>query len=100
MLVVVAEGLETSSIGEAEAIFGIVEARTPIWTSPFFFEAIRNHLLRVCNELLKRLSRTLDTQLAGRILIFLARTLPLTEKSGWTPFHLSLGGSKGRRWQG
>lgn len=34
------------------------------------------------NDLLKRLSRTVDTNFCGRILILLAKSLPLTEKSG------------------
>lgn len=36
----------------------------------------------MCNDLLKRLSRTIDTQFCGRVNILLARSLPLFEKSG------------------
>lgn len=39
-------------------------------------------ILRMCNDLLKRLSRTIDTSFCGRILVLLARALPLCEKSG------------------
>lgn len=39
-------------------------------------------ILRMCNDLLKRLSRTVDTSFCGRILVLLARALPLCEKSG------------------
>uniref|UniRef100_A0AC34GGM1 Uncharacterized protein n=1 Tax=Panagrolaimus sp. ES5 TaxID=591445 RepID=A0AC34GGM1_9BILA len=35
--------------------------------------------------MLKRLSRTIDTQFCGRINILLARSLPLNEKSGLNP---------------
>jgi THO complex subunit 1 len=36
----------------------------------------------MCNDLLKRLSQTVDTTFCGRILILLAKALPLTERSG------------------
>lgn len=39
-------------------------------------------ILRMCNDLLKRLSRTVDTIFCGRILVLLAHALPLCEKSG------------------
>lgn len=39
----------------------------------------------MCNDMLKRLSRTIDTQFCGRINILLARSLPLNEKSGLNP---------------
>lgn len=39
-------------------------------------------ILRMCNDLLKRLSRTVDASFCGRILVLLAHALPLCEKSG------------------
>ncbi|RPA96480.1 hypothetical protein L873DRAFT_1811344 [Choiromyces venosus 120613-1] len=39
-------------------------------------------LLRLCNELLKRLSKTEDTIFCGRILIFLSKSFPIGERSG------------------
>ncbi|KAI8815423.1 THO complex, subunit THOC1 [Cladochytrium replicatum] len=39
-------------------------------------------LLRFCNELLRRLSKTKDTATSGQILIFLANVFPLSERSG------------------
>lgn len=38
-------------------------------------------LLRLCNELLRRLSKTEDTVFCGRILIFLSLVFPLSERS-------------------
>ena len=38
-------------------------------------------LLRLCNELLRRLSKTEDTVFCGRILIFLSLAFPLAERS-------------------
>uniref|UniRef100_A0A914WID7 THO complex subunit 1 n=1 Tax=Plectus sambesii TaxID=2011161 RepID=A0A914WID7_9BILA len=74
--------LDVSSVERCEQLFSLVEDHIPTWKSPFFFEQCRNHVLRLCNDLLKRLSRTVDTAFCGRILVFLARCLPLTEKSG------------------
>lgn len=39
-------------------------------------------LLRMCNELLRRLSKEINTVFCGRILMFLANTFPLGERSG------------------
>jgi THO complex subunit 1 len=36
----------------------------------------------MCNDLLKRLSQTTETAFCGRILILLAKALPLNERSG------------------
>ena len=42
----------------------------------------QNNLLRICNDLLRRLSRTQDTVFCGRILLFLAKFFPFSERSG------------------
>lgn len=39
-------------------------------------------LLRMCNELLRRLSKETSTVFCGRILMFLANSFPLGERSG------------------
>ncbi|KAK7204184.1 THO complex, subunit THOC1 [Myxozyma melibiosi] len=39
-------------------------------------------LIRICNALLKRLSKTQHSSFAGRILIFLGKAFPLSERSG------------------
>ncbi|KAI9247064.1 THO complex subunit 1 transcription elongation factor-domain-containing protein [Sporodiniella umbellata] len=39
-------------------------------------------LLRMCNELLRRLSKEINTVFCGRILMFLANSFPLDERSG------------------
>lgn len=39
-------------------------------------------ILRICNELLRRASRTRNTQLCGRIRAFLADVFPIDERSG------------------
>ena len=39
-------------------------------------------LLRMCNEMLRRLSKEKNTVFCGRILMFLANSFPLGERSG------------------
>ncbi len=47
------------------------------------FNAVcKNNLLRICNDLLRRLSRTQNTVFCGRILLFLAKFFPFSERSG------------------
>lgn len=81
-VVLLSDIFDTSTVDQCEKIFDYVESKTTMWTSAFYFDNCRNHLLRMCNDLLRRLSRTTDTLFCGRILIFLARCLPLMEKSG------------------
>lgn len=38
-------------------------------------------ILRLCNELLRRASKSVDARFCGRILFFLSRVFPLTERS-------------------
>ena len=71
-----------SVVKRCEQLFSIVEQNIDVWKEPFFFDACKNPILRMCNDLLKRLSRTMDTAFCGRILILLAKSLPLNEKSG------------------
>lgn len=42
----------------------------------------RNLLLKVCTDLLKRLSKTNNAEFCGRILVFLAFVFPLSDRSG------------------
>ena len=44
--------------------------------------ACKNNLLRMCNDLLRRLSRSQNTVFCGRILLFLAKFFPFSERSG------------------
>ncbi|CAP20878.3 Protein CBR-THOC-1 [Caenorhabditis briggsae] len=85
--------LEVSSIEECKHLFGLVEEnmnefKQVKWLEmdqnllPGFIETYQNIILRLCNDLLRRLSRTAETSFCGRIMFFLSRFLPLTEKSG------------------
>ncbi|KAI6183930.1 Death domain-containing protein [Aphelenchoides bicaudatus] len=66
----------------SEMLFAVVENMIVTWKTPFFFDSCKNSILRMCNDLLKRLSQTVDTAFCGRILILLAKALPLNERSG------------------
>lgn len=46
------------------------------------FGSGRNTLLRMCNDLLRRLSKSQNTVFCGRIQLFLSSLFPLNEKSG------------------
>lgn len=50
--------------------------------NPAIMRRSHHTLLRTCTTLLKRLSKSQDALLCGRVLIFLAKFLPLMEKSG------------------
>lgn len=63
-------------------IFEYVEDHVHIWKQDAFYSGGKNYLLRMCNDLLRRLSKSQNTLFCGRIQLFLARLLPLDEKSG------------------
>ncbi|XP_041358036.1 THO complex subunit 1-like [Gigantopelta aegis] len=64
-----------------EDIFSLVEDRVTTWKSPTFYDAGKNYLLRMCNDLIRRLSKSQNTVFCGRIQLFLSRLFPLSEKS-------------------
>uniref|UniRef100_A0A669BIR8 THO complex 1 n=1 Tax=Oreochromis niloticus TaxID=8128 RepID=A0A669BIR8_ORENI len=65
-----------------DKIFSFVEENVSTWKSNSFYTAGKNYLLRMCNDLLRRLSKSQNTVFCGRIQLFLARLFPLSEKSG------------------
>ncbi|GBM63311.1 THO complex subunit 1 [Araneus ventricosus] len=79
---VIGDMFESSTISECEKYFSFVESRVEIFKKDIFFKVCKNHLLRSCNDLLKRLSRSQNTVFCGRILMFLAHIFPLSERSG------------------
>merc|ERR1712198_815046 len=69
-------------ISSCEVLFKTIEKEVATWREPTFYDHIRNSLLRVCNDLSRRLSRTQNTVFCGRILLFLAKFFPFSERSG------------------
>nr|CAG4647752.1 EOG090X0324 [Moina brachiata] len=77
-----ADVFEVSPLSYCEDFFDIVEHRVSVWKQEVFFNQSKNILLRLCNDLLRRLSRSQNTVFCGRILLFLAKFFPFSERSG------------------
>lgn len=69
-------------LNESEEFFCLVEDKVDVWKEEYFFKPCKNQLLRTCNDLLRRLSRSQNTVFCGKILVFLAKLFPLSERSG------------------
>ncbi|RXM28269.1 THO complex subunit 1 [Acipenser ruthenus] len=74
--------LDCLPLDQCDKIFSFVEENVSTWKSNSFYSAGKNYLLRMCNDLLRRLSKSQNTVFCGRIQLFLARLFPLSEKSG------------------
>ncbi|KAM7400451.1 hypothetical protein PAMA_004911 [Pampus argenteus] len=74
--------LDSLPLDQCDKIFSFVEENVSTWKSNSFYTAGKNYLLRMCNDLLRRLSKSQNTVFCGRIQLFLARLFPLSEKSG------------------
>ncbi len=64
-----------------EKVFSFVENHVSTWTSREFYSSGKILLLRMSNDLLRRLSSAQNTVFCGRIQLFLAQLFPLSEKS-------------------
>lgn len=69
-------------LDRCERSFAYVEDNVAVWREPWIFAPCKNNLLRMCNDLLRRLSRSQNTVFCGRILLFLAKFFPFSERSG------------------
>ncbi|XP_037068295.1 THO complex subunit 1-like [Pollicipes pollicipes] len=81
-IVLLADSFDALPLDGAQALFAFVEENVATWKEETFFNACKNNLLRMCNDLLRRLSRSQNTVFCGRILLFLAKFFPLSERSG------------------
>ncbi|XP_051166267.1 THO complex subunit 1 [Leptopilina boulardi] len=73
---------DAMTLDRCENLFTFVENNVAVWKEEMFFGACKNNLLRMCNDLLRRLSRSQQTVFCGRILLFLAKFFPFSERSG------------------
>ena len=76
------ELFDTQTIPQCEVLFNYLESRVVRLTAGM--EGGKGKaliLLRLCNELLRRLSKAEDTIFCGRILIFLSKSFPIAERS-------------------
>ncbi|XP_037132806.1 THO complex subunit 1 isoform X1 [Syngnathus acus] len=80
--VLLGDVLDSLPLDQCDNIFNFVEENVSTWKSNSFYTAGKNYLLRMCNDLLRRLSKSQNTVFCGRIQLFLARLFPLSEKSG------------------
>ncbi|XP_053681802.1 THO complex subunit 1 [Sabethes cyaneus] len=81
-VVLLGDIFDAVTLDKCEQIFTYVENNVATWKEDFFFTACKHNLLRMCNDLLRRLSRSQNTVFCGRILLFLAKFFPFSERSG------------------
>lgn len=81
-VVLLGDIFDVSTLDKCEIIFNYVEINVTVWKEECFFSSCKNNLLRMCNDLLRRLSRSQNTVFCGRILLFLAQFFPFSERSG------------------
>lgn len=81
-VVLLGDIFEAVTLDSCEKIFKVVEELVSTWKEEIFFTACKNNILRICNDLLRRLSRAQNTVFCGRILLFLAKFFPFSERSG------------------
>lgn len=79
--ILLSDVLDCVTLDVCEEVFGFVEGQVSTWTTPDFYSSGKILLLRMCNDLLRRLSSAQNTVFCGRIQLFLARLFPLSEKS-------------------
>ena len=80
--------VETCTIADCEDVFTWVEAQRGRLSADALWRRGKLVMLRTCNELQRRLSKTADTVLRGRVLLLLSSLYPLSERSA-----LNLGGN-------
>jgi THO complex subunit 1 len=73
--------MEITATTDCGDILEFLDSRMDAFTKPGIRQKSQYTLLRTCNLLLKRLGSR-DAALCGRVLVFLAKFLPLTERSG------------------
>ena len=81
-IVLLSDTFDIFTLDQCEKLFAYVENNVNIWKEDMFFSGCKNNLLRMCNDLLRRLSRSQNTVFRGRILLFLAKFFPFSERSG------------------
>lgn len=73
---------DITTLDFCERLFKFVESNVTVFKQETFFFSCKNALLRMCNDLLRRLSRSQNTVFCGQILLFLAKFFPFSERSG------------------
>lgn len=81
-VVLLSDIFDALTLDVCQEMFVYVESNVEVWKEALFFTCCKNNLLRLCNDLLRRLSRSTATVFCGRILLFLAKFFPFSERSG------------------
>ncbi|KAH8243814.1 hypothetical protein KR032_010402, partial [Drosophila birchii] len=81
-VVLLIDTFDVVTLDKCQEIFRFVEELVEVWKEDIFFASCKNNILRMCNDLLRRLSRTQNTVFCGRILLFLSKFFPFSERSG------------------
>lgn len=81
-VILLADLFEVLTLDKCEELFTFVEENVSVFKEELFFTNCKNHLLRMSNDLLRKLSRSQNTVFCGRILLFLAKFFPFSERSG------------------
>uniref|UniRef100_A0A2K5C725 Uncharacterized protein n=1 Tax=Aotus nancymaae TaxID=37293 RepID=A0A2K5C725_AOTNA len=79
--VLLGDVLDCLPLDQCDTIFTFVEKKC-CYLKITFYSAGKNYLLHMCNDLLRRLSKSQNTVFCGQIQLFWARLFPLSEKSG------------------
>ncbi|CAM0871010.1 unnamed protein product [Alopecurus aequalis] len=72
---------DMSTIKDCKDVFGYIESKQDILGKQELFGRGKLVMLRTCNQLLRRLSKSNDVVFCGRIIMFLAHFFPLSERS-------------------
>jgi len=73
--------LDSVTLEQCKQVFAFMESQVHVWVAPAFYSAGKHLLLRMCNDILRRLSRSQNTVFCGQIQLFLVNLFPLSEKS-------------------
>ncbi|KAF9133075.1 hypothetical protein BGW39_010607 [Mortierella sp. 14UC] len=77
------EVLDLQTVECSEQVYNYLESNVDLFASGIATVKGKGlSLLRICNELLRRLSKAKNTVLCGRILMLLSSVFPITERSG------------------
>lgn len=79
--------LEQQTVSQSEHTWKIVKSLTSKLSSESYFQKGKLQLLKICNALLKKLSKAIHTEFCGQVLMFLTSVYGTSERSA-----LNLGG--------
>ncbi|ESO02904.1 hypothetical protein HELRODRAFT_81226, partial [Helobdella robusta] len=82
LFILLSDLFDMITLDQCAQLFKYLDKNVETWKSEMFYNAGKNYLLRMCNDLLRRLSKSRNTVFCGQIQLFLAHLFPLEEKSG------------------